>query len=81
MAHVLKTKAYVIMPENANRLKMRNAQKWGAEITLCEPTIEARVEAADRLAYKTGGVIIPPFEHEWIVEGQATAAMDCRSAK
>ncbi|NQV51556.1 MAG: threonine/serine dehydratase [Flavobacteriales bacterium] len=76
MAKQLGVKAFIVMPDNSNRVKIGNAEKWGAEISLCAPTIEARLAAAERLAETTGGRIIPPFDHPWIVAGQATCAME-----
>ncbi|MEQ9187800.1 MAG: threonine/serine dehydratase [Cryomorphaceae bacterium] len=76
MANKLGTKAHIVMPENSNKLKLENAEKWGAEITLCKATIEDRLIQANRIADETGGLIIPPFDHEWIVAGQATCAME-----
>ena len=76
LANKLGTKAFVVMPENANRHKMGLVRKWGAEITLCEPTVEARIATSNAIAEEHGAVIIPPFDHEWIVEGQATSAME-----
>ena len=76
LAHQLGVKAVVVMPENSNKMKIANAKKWGAEITLCAPTIEARLATANELAQSTGGNVIPPFDHPWIVAGQATCAME-----
>jgi len=76
VAAKLGLKSWVVMPENSNRVKMEAARKWGANILLCEPTITARLEMAELTAQNTGGVIIPPFDHRWIIEGQAAAAME-----
>ncbi len=76
MAHQLNIPSHVIMPKNANKRKVEAAKKWGAQITFCEPTIESRIETADAVVKKTGGVLIPPFDHEWIVAGQATCALE-----
>lgn len=76
MAKQLGVPAHVIMPNNANKRKIAGAKKWGAEITFCEPTIESRVSSAELKMKETGGVLIPPFDHEWIVAGQATCALE-----
>jgi threonine dehydratase len=73
MAYKLGIKASVVMPDNSNKVKIANAKKWGAEVILCEPTIEA---VSNRIARETSATIVPPFDHEWIIEGQATAAME-----
>lgn len=76
MAHRLGIKAYVVMPSNSNKVKIENARRWGAEITLCEPTFESRIATVNQVADKYGTTIVPPFDHEWIIEGQATCAME-----
>ena len=76
MAHQLNVKAFVVIPNNSNKQKIKNAEKWGAEMFLCEPTIDARIETANAIAEDRGSTIIPPFDHEWIVAGQATSAME-----
>ncbi len=76
MAYIMKVKAVIVMPKNSNQQKIKNARKWGAEIVLCEPTIESRIETANAIAKESGCIMIPPFDHEWIVAGQSTAAME-----
>ena len=76
MAHKLGAMAIIVMPKNSNKRKVENARKWGAEIQFCEPTFEARLDVSNKIEKETGGIMIPPFDHEWIIEGQATAAME-----
>jgi threonine dehydratase len=76
MGRQLGIPAHVVMPSNSNKKKIENAKKWGAEVHLCEPTFESRLSTAEALAEQFDAVIIPPFDHEWIVEGQATCAME-----
>lgn len=76
MAHQMGIKAWVVMPENANRLKVENARRWGAEIRFCKPTIEDRIRKAEAIQEEQGATMVPPFDHPGIVAGQATAAME-----
>ena len=68
--------AHIVMPENSSPVKLWNAKKWGAKIVLCGPTIESRLSVAEGVLKEQGGTMIPPFDHEWIMEGQATCAME-----
>ncbi|GAB5538126.1 MAG: pyridoxal-phosphate dependent enzyme [Salibacteraceae bacterium] len=77
VAHMLGVEANVVMPIYSNAKKVENAKKWGATMHFCEPTFEARQKSAEELVDFTGGALIPPFDHEWIISGQATAAMEC----
>lgn len=76
MGYRLGIETHVVMPENSNKEKIKGAQKWGAEIHFCKPTIIDRLKVSGLLAESLNAVIVPPFDHEWIVEGQATCAME-----
>lgn len=81
MARKLGVKATVVMPNNSSFMKKEGARKWGAEIVECEPTIEARLQRVASIKEERGGTIIPPYDHEWIIEGQATCAMEIISER
>lgn len=76
MANQMGMKAWVVMPENANQLKVENAKRWGAEVRFCKPTIEDRIRSAEAIQKEQGATLVPPFDHPRIVAGQATAAME-----
>lgn len=77
MARLLGYNADIVMPSNSNKVKIANAKRWGATIHHCEPTIEAREARANTLVKEKKGVLVPPYDHEWIIAGQATASMEC----
>ena len=77
MARLLGYNADIVMPSNSNKVKIANAKRWGATIHHCEPTIEAREAKANTLVKEKKGVLVPPYDHEWIIAGQATASMEC----
>lgn len=68
--------AYVVMPKTAPAVKQAAVAGYGGHITLCEPTLEAREATAAELVARTGGVLIPPFDHPDIIAGQGTAALE-----
>ncbi len=69
-------KAYVVMPENAPEIKKKAVKSYGAEITFCKPTLEARESTLQELIKQTGAVFIHPYDNAQIVSGQATAAFE-----
>lgn len=69
-------KAYIVMPENAPQVKKDAVKEYGAEITFCEPTEEARVAACDKIMKETGAIQVHPFHDSRIIAGQATAAKE-----
>lgn len=68
--------AHVVMPENSLKVKIRAVEGYGANVVLCEPTLEAREIGAERLLAETGAAYIPPYDHPEIVAGQATATLE-----
>ena len=68
-------RAWIVMPRNASKAKIRNVESHGGEITFCEPTLEAREAAAAELLRRTGAVLIHPYDDDRIIAGQGTAAL------
>jgi threonine dehydratase len=69
-------KTWVVMPKNAPAVKYRAVEGYGAQITLCEPTVTSRNEVANRLQTETGAYLIHPYDDDRIIAGQATAAKE-----
>ncbi len=68
--------AYIVMPETAPRVKVEGVRSHGAEITFCEPTLEARERAAAAVMERTGATFVHPFDNPHVVAGQGTAALE-----
>jgi threonine dehydratase/serine racemase len=68
--------AYIVMPKTAPAVKKVAVECYGGIITLCEPTLAAREEAASALVARTGATLIPPFDHVDVIAGQGTAALE-----
>jgi threonine dehydratase len=72
-------RAYIVMPENSNKLKVKAVLEYGGIITFCEPTLKAREDTLAEIVKKTGAVEIHPYNNYRIIAGQATAAMELLS--
>jgi threonine dehydratase len=68
--------AYIVMPRTAPAVKKAAVEGYGGIVTLCEPTLAAREQAAARLVKETGAALIPPFDHPDVIAGQGTAALE-----
>ncbi|OFY34444.1 MAG: serine dehydratase [Bacteroidetes bacterium GWF2_38_335] len=68
--------AYIVMPENAPEIKKIAVKGYGAQITFCKPTLQAREEILQMVVEKTGAAFIHPFDNSNIVAGQGTAARE-----
>jgi threonine dehydratase len=75
-AKLTKSKAYVVMPTNSTKVKVDAVLEYGAEVTFCEPTEQARRAACNKVVAETGAMYIPPFDDYRIIAGQATAAKE-----
>lgn len=75
-AKMLETKAYIVMPENSPQVKIDAVKGYGAEVTFCVPTLEARESTLKEVTDRTGATFIPPYDHYRIIEGQATTARE-----
>jgi threonine dehydratase len=79
LAHAAVTrgvKAFIVMPSSAPEVKKRAVAGYGAVITYCEPTLEAREAAAAEIIRREGAVMVHPFDNYYIIAGQGTAALE-----
>ena len=68
--------AHVVMPSNSAEIKKAAVRGYGAEVIECEPTLEARESTAAQVIARTGGTMIPPFNHPNVIAGQGTIALE-----
>ncbi|MFH2096040.1 MAG: pyridoxal-phosphate dependent enzyme [Bacteroidota bacterium] len=68
--------AYIVMPENSPEIKKNAVAGYGAQITFCKPTLQAREEGLKIVVEKTGATFIHPYDNSRIITGQGTAAKE-----
>jgi threonine dehydratase len=68
--------AYVVMPENAPKVKVKAVKNYGADVTFCESTLEARESTLEKMVEKTGAIFIHPYDNAQIIAGQGTSALE-----
>jgi len=69
-------KPYIVMPESAPVVKKNAVAGYGAEITFCKPTLQAREETTRIIIEKTGATLVHPYDNFNVICGQGTAAME-----
>lgn len=69
-------KAYVVMPENSSKVKKAAVASYGAEITFCEATLQARERTLAKVVEETGATFVHPYNDYRIIAGQGTAALE-----
>jgi len=68
--------ATIVMPTDAPRSKLEATRNYGARIVSYDRLRENREEIGQRISNETGATLVPPYDHEWIVTGQGTAALE-----
>jgi threonine dehydratase len=69
-------RAYVVMPDNTPKAKREAVARYGAEITWCAPTLEARERTAAALVEATGASLVHPYDDLQVMAGQASCALE-----
>jgi threonine dehydratase len=75
-AKLFGVKATVVMPETVTSAKRGGAERLGARIVLAGTTTQHRMDRALEIARDEGGVLVPPYDHPWIIAGQGTAGLE-----
>lgn len=68
--------AYIVMPKNSAKVKVRAVESYGPHIVFCEPNDAAREAACNDVTAKTNATLIHSFENEDVMAGQGTAAIE-----
>ncbi len=75
-ASVRGIKAYVVMPEGTSSTKSVAVAGYGAEITWCAPTLDARRSVLAAVLARTGAAEIHPYDDPRVIAGAGTAALE-----
>lgn len=68
--------AVVVMPTTAPRVKSDGARRLGARVEFAGTTSEHRRVRAEEIAASEGQVMVPPFDHPWIIAGAGTVGLE-----
>ncbi len=69
-------RAAVVMPQTAPAVKVERVRSLGAEVHLAGSTSIERKERAETLQKEGGQTMVPPFDHPFIIAGQATCGVE-----
>ena len=68
--------AHVVMPSSAPPVKKAAVAGYGALITECEPTLEAREKTLEEVVERTGAAFIHAYDNPMVIAGQGTASLE-----
>ena len=75
-SNIANTKAYIVMPKGAPKIKIKAVRGYGAEVTLCENNEDSRVRTCNKIIKETGANFIHPFDNDDVILGQSTCAKE-----
>jgi threonine dehydratase len=75
-AESLGMKATLVMPDDAPKSKLEATIAHGAAVVRYDRHTGSREAIGRRISEETGAVLVPPFDHPWIMAGQGTAALE-----
>ncbi len=75
-ARLLGMPAAIVMPQDAPAAKLAATRGYGAEVITYDRFTEDREAISRRLAEERGMTLIPPFDHEDVIAGQGTSALE-----
>lgn len=76
VGQMLNIQTTIVMPQNAPATKRAATEEYGATIVEYDPDKAIREDIAKEFETSKGYTMIPPFDHEEVIAGQGTAAME-----
>jgi threonine dehydratase len=70
------TRAVVIMPDDAPRIKVEATRGYGAEVTFFDRQRVNREQLTRQIAEREGLTLVPPYDDYLIMAGQGTCALE-----
>jgi threonine dehydratase len=68
--------AYIVMPENASKVKIDAVKEYGGKISFCTSNLVSRETKCNELILETGAEFIHPYNDYRIIAGQGTCAYE-----
>jgi threonine dehydratase len=76
VSRLLGLRATVVMPTDAPQSKIEATRGYGAEVVLYDRATQSRDDLAEQICRERGAVLVPPFDDELVMAGQATGAVE-----
>lgn len=68
--------AHIVMPANSPQHKIDAVRHAGADITLCQPTLDSREQTLQAIIRETGARFIHPYNDPDVIAGQGTCVLE-----
>lgn len=68
--------AYIVMPRTAPQIKKNAVKEYRGKIIECEPTLQAREEALEKVVKEMGATFVHPYDNYSVIAGQSSASKE-----
>ncbi len=75
-ASILDIPATIVMPKDAPIIKVNATKGYGANVVLCDNSLESRVSTTKKLITEKNLVLVHPYDNENVIYGQGTAVYE-----
>jgi threonine dehydratase len=75
-ARLLRTRATILMPQDAPAAKLEATRGYGADIVTYDRYTQDRRMLGEALAEERALTLVPPYDHPLVMAGQGTAALE-----
>ena len=76
VSRLLGIRATIVMPTDAPQTKIDATRGYGAEVVLYDRATQSRDDVAEDLCRERGAILVPPYDDELVMAGQATSAVE-----
>ncbi len=76
VGRMLAIETTIVMPNDAPKTKRAATEGYGARVIEYDPEATSRARLASSLQEENGYTLIPPFDHEEVIAGQGTVALE-----
>jgi threonine dehydratase len=73
---ILGIRTTIVMPEDAPRAKLENTKRLGGEVITYDRYTGDREAIARSIAAERGAVVVPSYDHDYIMAGQGTVGLE-----
>ena len=73
---IVNSKAHIVMPKGAPKIKVVAVKGYGAQVYLCDNNEKSRIDTCKKIINKTDANFIHPFDNEDVISGQASCAKE-----
>ena len=73
---LLGVRTAIVMPEDAPRAKLENTRRLGGEVITYDRYTGDREALARQIAAERGAVVVPSYDHDFIIAGQGTVGLE-----